>query len=116
MLQGAPLFRGVKHDKQRVAEQRALQAKRRNEARAFEARDVEEQRVRAEESRQARDVIETAKLTAELRVGYFASPGATDENFNAALPTLLEERRQTAASTALDQSRRAIGASVRRLI
>lgn len=106
----------AKHDRQRVAEQRALQAKRRDELWAATAKDAEEQRARAEVSRQARDVIETAKLTTELRAGYFTAPGATEENFNAALPKLLEERRHTAALTKHDQLRRALGASVRRLI
>jgi hypothetical protein len=41
-----------------------------------------------------------AAPTAELRRGYFAVPGATEDGFHAGLPELLEQRRRAVALTA----------------
>jgi len=55
--------------------------------------------------RQARDQAKVDAMTMELRRGYFAVPGATEDGFQAALPELLEQRRRQAAMTGEDRAR-----------
>lgn len=54
----------------------------------------------------ARDRERLDTLTAELRAGYMATPGATEAGFRAALPELLEQARRDAATRQRDEHAR----------
>lgn len=78
---------------------------------------IEAERIAFNEERQAeRDAVELERITASLRSAYMLQPGATESNFKAALPKLLEERRQQDAAEQVSQSRQFTSSRIRRLI
>jgi len=87
----------AKHDKA---------AKRSAEIVAQREAELEAAQERQATDRQARDQAKVDAMTAELRRGYFAVPGATEDGFHAALPELLEARRREAALRGDDAARR----------
>ncbi len=75
-------------------------------ARAEKEAAAADEAERRAEARQARDAAALAAVTRELKSGYMAEPGSTEEGFKKALPDLLEQRRRTAALEG-DQAARA---------
>lgn len=103
--------------KRQTAEQAREIAERNRRASDERIRKLKaDEAARVAEADKERDVQQTERLTAELRVGYFSAPGATEDGFRAALPGLLEDRRRDAATSQSDGMRRQIAFSIRNLL
>jgi hypothetical protein len=87
------------HARHEKMAQRAAEIAAEREAKLRESQE------RQATERRARDQAKVAAMTAELRRGYFAVPGATEDAFQAALPDLMEARRREAAMRGDDAAR-----------
>jgi hypothetical protein len=105
---------------QRLAEIRQEEAERDAANKADHAKRVariEAERIAYNEEQQAkRDAVELERLTASLRGTYLLQPGATEAEFQKALPGLIEERRQQDAKTQAEGARQFSKMRVGRLI
>jgi hypothetical protein len=87
-------------------------AKRSAEIQAEREAKLQASQERQAADRQARNQRKTDALTAELKRGYLAA-GGTEDDFQKALPELLEQRRRQAAMTGEDRAREAQAALYR---